>query len=175
VRDATDMSARPLQSRPDMSNFTVRRVLLVASMLFCRVALADDAKQPEAPNKLPAAAAKPVSMEEVDKVVEASDRAVQACNKNGRRGDTLAVLMSMTIEADGTVSTVEATPQDQDNGKGETTAGKVRSAADQRWSNAEAACLVRVAKKMKFPAAGTVSHVQYPFMLVPPVKRAPSY
>jgi hypothetical protein len=154
------MSARPLQSRPAMSNFTVRRFLLVASMLFCRVALADDAKQPETPSKLPAAAAaKPVSMEEVDKVVEASDRAVQACNRNGRRADTLAVLMSMTIEADGTVSAVEATPQDQDNGK----------------APAEAACLVRVAKKMKFPAAGTISHVQYPFMIVPPVKRAPSY
>ena len=54
------------------------------------------------------AALKPVSMEDVDRVVEANDRAVQGCNRNGRRVDTLAVLMTMTIEADGKVSEVDA-------------------------------------------------------------------
>src|SRR4051794_25259760 len=116
---AAHMSARALQLPPDMSNFAVRRFLLVASMLFCRIALADgDAaeKPPELPFKL-LAATKPVSMEDVDKVIEANDRAVQACNRNGRRADTLAVLMTMTIEPDGKVSAVEALPQDQDGGK----------------------------------------------------------
>lgn len=149
-----------------MSNFTVRRFLLVASLLFCQVALADDASkepppanEPELPFKL-LAAIKPVSMEDVDKVVEASDKAVQACNRNGRRVDTLAVLMTLTIEADGKVSAVAADPQqDQDGGK----------------LPAEAACLTRVAKKLKFPATGTISHVSYPFMILSRVKTAPSY
>ena len=134
----------------------MRRFLLTATMLFCQVALADEPKptdQPELPFKL-LAAIKPVSMEDVDKVVEASDRAVQACNRNGRRVDTLAVLMTMTIDADGKVSTVEAAPEDQDNGK----------------APAEAACLSRVAKKLKFPATGTVTHVSYPFMIVSRIK-----
>ena len=97
-----------------------------------------------------------MSLEDVDKVVEASDRAVQACNRNGRRLDTLAVLMTLTIDADGKVSAVEAAPQDQDNGK----------------APAEAACLARLAKKLKFPASGTTSHVQYPFMIVSRVNRS---
>ena len=95
-------------------------------------------------------------MEEVDKVIEASDRAVQACNRNARRLDTLAVLMSLTIEADGKVSAVDAAPEDQNNGK----------------APAEAACLARVAKKLKFPASGTTSHVQYPFLIVSRVNRS---
>jgi hypothetical protein len=158
-----------------MSNFTVRRILLVASMLFCQVALADDtskdtskessdkivtdksvlADQPqsELPFKL-LAALKPVSMVDVDRVVESSDRAVQGCNRNGRRADTLAVLMTMTIDADGKVSEIEAAPESEDNGK----------------APAEAACLVRVAKKLKFPATGTVTHAQYPFMIVSRIK-----
>lgn len=143
-----------------MGTFTVRRFLLVASILFCQVALADEAAQPaagqpEIPFKL-LAAIKPVSMEDVDKVVEANDRAVQACNRNGRRLDTLAVLMTMTIDADGKVSAVEAAPQDQDGGK----------------APAEAACLARVAKKLKFPASGTTSHVQFPFMILSRVNRS---
>jgi len=150
-----------------MSNFTVRRILLVASMLICQVALADDASKepppaeakPELPFKL-LSAIKPVSMEDVDKVVEASDKAVQSCNRNSRRVDTLAVLMSLTIDADGKVSAVVADPQqDQDGGK----------------LPAEAACLARVAKKRKFPASGTVTHVSYPFMIVSRIKTAPSY
>jgi hypothetical protein len=177
------MSAHALQSRSAMSNFTVRRFILVASMLFCQVALADDASKeptpPKASEDKPAAAKqaaeepettdpqppwkllaaiKPVSMEDVDKVVEANDKAVQACNRNSRRLDTLAVLMTLTIDGDGKVSAAEAAPQDQDGGK----------------VPAEAACLARVAKKLKFPAAGTVSHVSYPFMIVSRVKRGPA-
>jgi hypothetical protein len=139
-----------------MGTFTVRRLILTASLLFCQVALADEPKptdQPELPFKL-LAAIKPVSMEEVDKVVEASDRAVQSCNRNARRVDTLAVLMSMTIDADGKVIAVDAAPEDQDNGK----------------APAEAACLMKVAKKLKFPAVGTVTHVSYPFMIVSRIK-----
>lgn len=177
------MSAHALQSRPGMSNFTVRRYLLVASMFFCQIALADDAskeapppkpaadKQPEAkqapeepqttdpqpPWKL-LAAIKPVSMEDVDKVVEANDKAVQACSRNSRRLDTLAVLMTLTIDGDGKVTAADAAPQDQDGGK----------------VPAEASCLARVAKKLKFPASGTVSHLSYPFMIVSRVKRGPA-
>ena len=165
-----------------MSNFTVRRLLLVASMLFCQVALADDASKeppppaadkpaaaekqaaeepettdPQPPWKL-LAAIKPVSMLDVDKVVEANDKAVQACNRNSRRLDTLAVLMTLTIDGDGKVSAADAAPQDQDGGK----------------VPAEAACLAKVAKKLKFPASGTVSHLSYPFMIVSRVKRGPA-
>ena len=192
------MSAHALQTAVGMSNFTVRRWILIASMLFCQIALADDASKeppkpaadkpaaakqapeepettdPQPPWKL-LAAIKPVSMEDVDKVVEANDKAVQACNRNSRRLDTLAVLMTLVIDGDGKVTSAEAAPQDQDGGKGDTAAGTGRSAADQRLWNAEAACLARVAKKLKFPAAGTVTHVSYPFMIVSRVKRGPAF
>ncbi|HEX9104070.1 MAG TPA: hypothetical protein VF997_17785 [Polyangia bacterium] len=170
-----------------MSNFAVRRWLLVASMVFCQVALAEEPKgdakapaakeaeaksdtnkkaepeiepvvPPAAPFKL-LAALKPVSMEVVDQVIEASDRAVQACSKNPRRLDTLAVLMAITIDADGKVSEAVPAPQEGDNGK----------------VPPEAACLARLTKKLKFPATGTTTHVQYPFMIVSRVNRAPSY
>ena len=140
----------------------MRRFILVATMLFCRVALADDvlADPPQAPPpwKL-IASSKPVSMEAVDKVIEANDRAVQSCNRNSHRADTLAVLMTLTIEPDGKVSSVEALPENQEGGK----------------VPAEAACLARVAKRLKFPAAGTVSHIAYPFMIVPQLRRAVSF
>ena len=154
-----------------MSTFTLRRLLLVASMLFCQVALADAAKSetksdakapppksaeangdaskqaelqiepvvPPAPPFKLMAALKPVSMVEVDDVVEASDRAVQACNRNARRPDTLAVTVVMTIDGDGNVSAAMRRRRGQNSGK----------------APAEAACLVRVAKKLKFPATGT--------------------
>ncbi|MGZ3427528.1 MAG: AgmX/PglI C-terminal domain-containing protein [Polyangia bacterium] len=150
-----------------MGTFTMRRLILSATLLFCQVALADGPKpteqkptesQPELPFKL-LSAIKPVSLEEVDRVVEANDRAVQSCNRNARRIDTLAVMMTMTIDADGKVTAVEAAPEDQDGGK----------------LPAEASCLMRVAKKLKFPAAGTVSHVSYPFMIVSRVKPALPY
>ena len=166
-----------------MSNFTVRRWLLVASLLFCQLALADgksdgkaapketDAKSdstkkaeadiepvqpPTAPFKL-LAALKPVSMAEVDQIIEASDRAVQSCNKSPHRLDTLAVLMSITIDPDGKVSEVVPAPEE---------GAKVPP---------EAACLAKLTKKLKFPATGTTTRVEYPFMLVSRVNRAPSY
>ncbi|MDB4968548.1 MAG: hypothetical protein JWN44_4237 [Myxococcales bacterium] len=145
--------ARPLQLGSGMGGFTMRRWLLIASMLLCRIALAEEPV--EVPFKL-LAAVKPVSMETVDKVIEASDRAVQACNHNVGRADTLAVLMHITIGADGRVEKVEAVPSDSDGGK----------------AQKEAACLARVAKKLKFPATGAVSHVHYPFMLVSTAHRA---
>ena len=169
-----------------MSNFTVRRWLLVASMMFCQVALADGAKSdakapppkeaeaksdsgkkaepdiepvqpPTAPFKL-IAALKPVSMEQVDQIIEASDHAVQSCNRNARRLDTLAVMMSITIDGDGKVS--EAVPAAE---------------GDNAKVPPEAACLVKLTKKLKFPATGTTTHVEYPFMIVSRVKSAPSY
>lgn len=168
---------------PVMSTFTVRRFLLVASMLFCQLALADDQSkepakpatatakestsstsvladpvQPEEPFKL-LAALKPVSMEEVDRVIEANDRAVQSCNRNARRLETLAVLMIMTIDAEGKVTEVQAAPESEDKGK----------------APAEAACLVKLAKKLKFSATGTTTRVSYPFMIVSRVKPAASY
>jgi hypothetical protein len=146
-----------------MSNFTVRRFILVASMLFCQLALADDTKeppppadQPELPFKL-LAAIKPVTMEDVDKVVEASDKAVQNCNRKSKRAETLAVMMNMTIDGDGNVTEVEAAPED-----------------DGAKAPPEAVCLAKVAKKLKFPATGTVSHVSYPFMIVGRVKASPA-
>lgn len=135
-----------------MGTFTVRRWVLIASMLVCQLGLAEEA---ELPFKL-LAASKPVSMEDVDKVVEANDRAVQACNRNAHRLDTLAVLVTLTIAPDGKVSAVDAAPQSEDNGK----------------APAEAACLARVAKKLKFPASGTSSTVQYPFMILSRVNRS---
>ena len=173
-----------------MSNFTVRRWMLVASMLFCQVALADggaksDAKSdakapaakeaeaksdtakkaeadiepvqpPTAPFKL-IAALKPVSMEQVDQIIEASDRQVQSCSKSARRLDTLAVLMSITIDGDGKVTEV------------------VPAAEEGEKVPPEAACLAKLTKKLKFPATGTITHVEYPFMIVSRVKGAPSY
>ncbi len=170
-----------------MSNFTLRRWVLVASMLFCQVALADgaaksDAKapptkeaeaasdtakkaaepdiEPVQPPTVPfklLAALKPVSMEQVDQIIEASDRQVQACSKSSRRLDTLAVLMAITIDGDGKVSEVAPAAEEGE---------KVPP---------EAACLAKLTKKLKFPATGTVTHVQYPFMIVSRVNRAPSY
>jgi len=169
-----------------MSTFTIRRFLLVASMLFCQVALADeqskepakeaattakeptsspsstsvlaDPVQPEEPFKL-LAALKPVSMQEVDRVIEASDRAVQSCNRNPRRPDTLAVLMTITIDGDGKVTDVQVAPESEDKGK----------------APPEASCLAKVAKKLKFSATGTVTHVSYPFMIVSRVKPTAAY
>lgn len=136
-----------------MRRLMMSRWVLVASMLICRFALADDAHHP-----LELEPARALKLEVVDQVVEAADRAVQACNRNSHRLDTLAVLMQLTIDGDGKVS--EAQPvADADGGK----------------VPAEAACLARVAKRLKFPATGTVSRVDYPFMLMSQVRRVPSF
>jgi hypothetical protein len=92
---------------------------------------------------------RPLKLEAVDHVVEKHDRAVQACAKGGHR-DTKAVLMHLEIDAEGHVLTAA-------------------SSADK--APAEASCLARLVRRMKFPATGTVSHVEFPFLLVPQLRR----
>ena len=120
--------------------YVVARVLAVVGVVVVgRVAVADETRA--------------LRMEAVDEVVEASDRAVQACSRNARRADTLAVLMQLTIDGEGRVVAVDPVV-----GDGERAA-------------AEAGCLARVARGLRFPATGGVSRVQYPFMIVPRVVR----
>jgi hypothetical protein len=92
---------------------------------------------------------RPLKMEAVDQVVEKHDRSVQACARGGHK-DTKAVLLRLEIDPDGHVLTAE-------------------SSAEK--APAEAACLARVVRKMKFPKAGVVSHVEFPFLLVPQLRR----
>ncbi len=91
---------------------------------------------------------RPLKLEAVDQVIEQSDRAVQSCGR-GKGQDTLAVVMCLHIDADGRVSAVESTTK----------------------PTAESQCLTRVAKRLKFPATGMTSHVDYPFMLMPQLRR----
>ena len=91
---------------------------------------------------------RPLRMEAVDQVIEHADRAVQSCG-HGRAHDTLAIILKLDIDADGKV--VGAEP-----------AGKITPAVQ---------CLQRVARKLQFPATGTLSHFEYPFMLVPQLRR----
>ncbi len=91
---------------------------------------------------------RPLKLEAVDQVVEKNDRAVQACSRGARR-DTLAVLMHLEIDPEGHVLS----------------AG---SAAEK--APAEASCLSRVVRRMKFPATGTVSHVEFPFLIAPSLR-----
>lgn len=135
-----------------MRRLLVSRWVLLASMVICRFALADGAR----PLKLEPSHA--LKVEAVDEVVEANDRLVQACNRNAHRLDTLAVLMQLTIDGDGKVTAAE--------GLAEGDGAKVP---------AEAACLARVAKRLKFPATGTITRVAYPFMLVSQARRALSF
>lgn len=74
-----------------------------------------------------------LSMRAVDEVVERHDRAVQACGRGvGHRGDTVAVMVTLTVGADGRVADAQAGKHDR-----------------------VGACLERVARKMVFPATGT--------------------
>ncbi len=91
---------------------------------------------------------RPLRMEAVDQVIERADRAVQSCGR-GRGHDTLAIILKLEIDADGKVVGAEA-------------AGKITPAV---------ACLQKVARKLQFPATGTSSHVEYPFMLAPQIRR----
>ena len=132
-----------------MRRLLFSRWMLMLSMLICRCALAD------APHPLEQETARPLKLEVVDQVVEANDHAVQACNRNAHRLDTLAVMMSLTIDGDGRVTEAAGVP-----------------VAENAKLPPEAACLARVARRFKFPATGTVSHVAYPFMIVSRVRRA---
>jgi hypothetical protein len=84
---------------------------------------------------------RPLKLEAVDSVIEKSDRAIQSCGKGHR--DTHAVLMRLDIDPD----------------------GRVINAAVTGKASPESACVARVARKLHFPATGTDSHVEYPFML----------
>jgi len=95
--------------------------------------------------------ARPLKLEAVDQVIEKNDRYVQACARK-LRGDTLAVLVRLEIDSSGKVlaaEPVDATPEGQ--------------------------CLSKVARRIKFPASGAVSKLDYPFMLAPQLRRAPSF
>lgn len=86
-----------------------------------------------------------LSMEVVNRVVEQNDHAVQACGRAlPRHADELAILVALTIDADGHVADAAST---------------TRSRA--------ATCVEKVALKMVFPAPGSVHHLQFPFVIVP--------
>jgi hypothetical protein len=91
----------------------------------------------------------PLKLEAVDQVIEQSDRAVQACGRGARNKDVRAINLRLEIDAEGHVVAADV-------------AGKPSS---------ESQCLQRVAKRLHFPATGTVTHVEYPFMLVPQLRR----
>jgi len=91
---------------------------------------------------------RPLSMETIDHVIEQHDRGVQACHRGGSKRDTVAVSMLLEIDAAGAVTTAQpekATP--------------------------EAQCLAKLAKKLHFPSTGVVTKVEYPFMLLPQLRR----
>ena len=92
---------------------------------------------------------RPLKLEVVDQVIEQSDRAVQACGTRARVHDTLAVIMRLEIDG----------------------SGRVLSAEPSGKASAETTCLARVAKRLKFPATGLPSHVEYPFLLTPQLRR----
>ena len=87
---------------------------------------------------------RPLSMETVDRVIEQHDRAVQSCHKGGARGGTLAVQLMLEIDAGGAVTLAQ--PVDK--------------------PSAEAQCLSRVARRLKFPSTGVTTRLAYPFMLL---------
>jgi hypothetical protein len=93
---------------------------------------------------------RPLKLEAVDQVIEQNDRAVQACARAARGRDTLAVILHLEIDGEGKV--ISALP------------------ASEKISP-ESACLSRVARKLHFPSTGTVSRVDYPFMLAPQLRR----
>jgi hypothetical protein len=89
---------------------------------------------------------RPLKLEAVDQVIEQNDRAVQSCGR--ARRDTMAIVMCLHIDADGKVASVESTTK----------------------PTSESQCLARVAKRMKFPATGVASHLDYPFMILPQIR-----
>jgi hypothetical protein len=84
---------------------------------------------------------RPLSMETVDHVIEQHDRAVQACH---RKKGTLSVQVMLEIDAAGSVT--QAEPIDD--------------------PGAEAQCLSKVARRLKFPSTGVTTKIAYPFMLL---------
>jgi hypothetical protein len=90
----------------------------------------------------------PLRLETVDFVIEQHDHAVQRCNRGGRR-DIRAVIVHLEIDPD----------------------GKVVRAAAQGSRSAETQCLSRLSRSLQFPATGVTSHVEYPFLLLPHLRR----
>ena len=86
-----------------------------------------------------------LSLLTVDRVVEQHDRAIQACG-HGRRGDTLAVVVRMTIDEYGRV-TEAAAPT----------------------ASPEGQCLAKLARKLSFPRSSMQTRLAYPFLLMPHV------
>jgi hypothetical protein len=90
---------------------------------------------------------RPLKLETVDQVIEQHDRQVQSCSRK-LRGDTMAVMVRLEIDGSGKVIT-----------------------ADPLNLSSEARCLSRVARTLRFPATGTLLRVDYPFMLLPQLRR----
>lgn len=86
-----------------------------------------------------------LTLRAVDEVIEHNDRAVQACGRglDLRRGDAAAVMIVLTIDADGHVADAFAPSRSR-----------------------TAACLEKVARKIQFPAPGSEIQLNFPFMLV---------
>lgn len=97
---------------------------------------------------------RPLPLEVVDRVIEQNDRLVQSCGRGGHR-DTLAVVLHLDIDGDGRVVAAE---------RGDPHVDSAKPGTDK---SAVAGCLARVARRIKFPATGVLSHVEYPFMLAP--------
>lgn len=84
-----------------------------------------------------------LSMKTVEEVVEHHDRAVQACGRAAlHKGETLAVMVLLTIDGDGNVADAFAPTH-----------------------TATSACLEKVARRMQFPATGDTTTIDYPFVL----------
>jgi hypothetical protein len=84
-----------------------------------------------------------LTMKKVDEVVEQNDRAVQACGRaNLRKGETLAVMVLLTIDGDGHVADAFAPTH-----------------------TATSVCIERVARRLQFPAAGDTTQITYPFLV----------
>ena len=86
---------------------------------------------------------RPLSMETVDHVIEQHDRAVQACGRGGKKG-MQAVQLMLEIDA----------------------AGNVTVAQPVEEPSAEAQCLSKLARRLKFPSTGVTTKLAYPFMLL---------
>ena len=80
----------------------------------------------------------------IDKVVAKHDKRVQACGTKKKAAEAYPVFVHLEIEGNGQVS--QAKPAKH---------------------NKEAMCVAGVAKKLHFPATGTQSTIEFPFMMTP--------
>ena len=133
-------------------NRTLAAVAALGSPLFLfgSAALADGNTTTSSIGAEARLAARPLKLSVVDQVIEQSDRQVQSCRRGHASLDTVAVLLRLDIDGDGRV--VSALP------------AQVRADGKQ---SAEERCLEHVASRLKFPPSGVVTHLEYPFMLLP--------